>query len=96
MWRGEKMQREMNAAVVDQRIPRAPDNLLHAHNGTSVKHFATVVLLLSRCYFGCVTGVCMCAASSAKSERVTSDPARRILSGLDKNETTPLRAERRP
>lgn len=45
------MEREMNAAVEDQRIPRAPDNLLHAHNGTSVKHFATVVLLLSRCYF---------------------------------------------
>lgn len=62
------MQQEMNVATVDQRTPRAPDNLLHAHNGTSVKHFATVVLLLSRCYFCCVTGVCMCAASSAKSD----------------------------
>ena len=38
-------------AAVDQGSPRSPDNLLHAHDGTSVKHFVRTVLLLNRCYF---------------------------------------------
>lgn len=54
--------------VVDERIPRPPDNLLHAHNGPSVKHFAITILLFNRYYFW-MCNWCVCAASSAKSER---------------------------